>query len=211
MRKPLLLSLLIGLALLPVSVSAATVDVHLVVDIIDNTWDLYATASQGDNAGMAGFNFELLNIDSANLLGPRGVDLDRGVERGFTIYTTKPEWFYKIFGGQPSIDETYVDQLIFGVGQTGGSFRAAPGSVGVPWSVPVHLAEGTWSGPSYPAFDPVHTAVNVFTEDSGFDADRAVISTDVVVATHLEIVPEPGIITVVALAGLTLIRRPRKK
>ena len=179
--------------------TAATVTLDL-RDNQDGTFDLYATATLGDNAGISFFNIDLVNILTATHQSPKGVDMDAGfITRGFTSGGPDLTGDGALFAYQNTLD---LPTCIFGIGQTAGTMNTAGSPRGIPWAVPVLLASGTYDGVQRPWQDYVGTEypVNVFT---------AVDDPDVEAATVVWI-PEPATMAVLALgAGLFMLRRRR--
>ena len=152
----------------------------------DGTYELFAHASLGDNFGIAYFNADLVNILTATHESPRALDMGTGAVRGFTIGRADLAGPGALFAGQNTTD---LATLIYGIGQTPGSFSTLPFAtdVGVPWDMPVLLASGPWDtgGPS-PAFGN-EVLANIFTEEwtSGGIPAGLVVSADVVLVSGL--------------------------
>ena len=177
---------------------AATVHFEL-YDYMDGTFELYASASLGDNAGISFFNVDLVNILTATHQSPKGVDMDAGfVTRGFTGGAPDLAGDGALFAFQNTLD---APTLIYGIGQTAGTFNTAGSPRGVPWAVPVLIASGT--NPANPDFGPEAVA-NVFTTDGEVGAEAAQVT------THVTRVPEPVTLTMLGLGGLAMLIRRRR-
>lgn len=171
---------------------------------MDGTFDLYASASPGDNAGISFFNVDLVGILTATHQSPRALDLGTGTVRGFTVGRGDLAGDGPLFAGQDTSSGTTAS-LIFGIGQTAGSFTLLPlgTDVGVPWAVPVLLASGTYStNPASPDFGQ-EVVANVFTAVDDVDAAAADVTT---LVTRI---PEPVTLSILALGGLALLKRRR--
>ena len=180
---------------------AATVHFEL-YDYMDGTLELYASASLGDNAGISFFNVDLVDILTGTHQSPKGVDMDAGfITRGFTGGAPDLAGDGALFAFQNTLD---APTLIYGIGQTAGTFNTAGSPRGVPWAAPVLIASGTYSlNPANPDFGPEAVA-NVFTTDGEVEVEPATVT------THVTRVPEPVTLTMLGLGGLgVLIRRRR--
>ena len=184
--------------------AVGTVDFEL-VDYLDGTFELYASASLGDNAGISYYNVDLVGILTATHQSPKAVDLGSGNTRGFTVGRGDLAGPGPLFAGQDPSSGT-TNSLIYGIGQTAGSFPILPfpADVGVPWAAPVLIATGTYSlNPGSPDFGQ-EVFANVFTVQGELDADPAAVT------THRTEIPEPVTLSILALgAGLALLRRKR--
>jgi len=159
------------------------------------SWQLFGTASQGDNFGLTSFGVSLLNVDFPVTLETPFIQYFDGsffdVGMNFLPSTNNPIGV--------SQDTTTPMPLVFGFGQTAGTLTApvAPlGSRNVNYDAKLLLASGTYNngqGNPLPAFDSGASA-NVFLDMSG----TPVVGGTAVV-TNTSVVPEP---TTFAMLGL---------
>ena len=172
----------------------------------NGTYDLYASTPIADSAGIAGFNVDLVNILTAVHESPRALDLGVGAVRGFTSGRTDLAGPGALFAGQNTTD---LASLIYGIGQTPGTFAMIPlgTDVGVPWTAPVLLASGTYdlAGPS-PWFGN-EVLANVFTQayDGAPPAPEGFV-----VSADVALIPEPVTLTLLGLGCLAVLIRRRR-
>ncbi len=185
-------------ALMAASAQAATSSLDLVLDDANHLWQLTGSVSGADNAGIASFVVDLLHIDSAHVVAPRGFDANTLRLKGFV--TTSPTLLGDgtVYGYQNLSDP---NTLLNGIGQTVGHIDVYPGSVsvGTPWEAPVELAWGSWHGDVQPALG-TRQIIDVFTQSG---------STQHEVAAGPP-VPEPASIALLT-AGATAIARRRRR
>ena len=168
-------------------------------DHFDGTFDLYASASLGDNAGIAFFNVDLVNILTATQQSPKGLDDSLFIVRGFDLGGGDLSGDGAMWAGQSTASDDAPDNLIYGIGQTAGTFGTLGSPRGIPWDAPVLIASGTYSmNPASPWFGD-EVVGNVFTAEGEVDAAAA----DVI------LIPEPVTLSILALGGLALLRRRR--
>jgi hypothetical protein len=167
-------------------------------DHFDGTFDLYASASLGDNAGIAFFNVDLVNILTATQQSPKGLDDSLFITRGFDLGGGDLTGDGALWAGQNTASGDAPDNLVYGIGQTAGSFGTLGTPRGVPWDAPVLIGSGTYSMDTNPEFG-AEVVGNVFTAEGGVDAEAA----DVV------LIPEPVTLSILALGGLVMLRRKR--
>ena len=166
-----------------------------------NTWELYVTIT-GDCAGLASFTIDLVGIENATNLAPKGLDMDlgaMGAMRGFTFGGDDLTGPGELFASQNRI--TYgIDGLIFGVGQSEGTFDFFPGSgINVPWGFPLLLAYG--DGDGIPWFGDSINILVLDSESSDAFGDPA----------EIVLIPEPTTIFLLCAAGIPLVLKRRRK
>lgn len=205
----LLVAMIAALCFVGPAAQAAIVTFDL-QDHGDGTFDLYASTPIPDSSGIAGFNVDLVNILTATHESPKADDTALFVTRGFTSGRIDLAGPGALFAGQDTSSGSVPDNLIYGIGQTPGTFPTNPlnpNNVGVPWTAPVLIASGTYDiqGPD-PWFGN-QVLANVFTQayqgapppPEGFVAVAGVV-----------LIPEPATLGLLVLGGLTLLRRRRK-
>jgi hypothetical protein len=184
------------IALVCASAQAATHQFDLTINEQARTFDVWGSVSGGDNAGMASFVVDLLNIDTARVVAPKGFDRDELRLKGFVTISPALTGDGTVYGYQNLSDP---NSLILGIGQTAGSLPVYPGSsyVGIPWAAPVHLATGTYSGPELPVIGTTATA-DVFTHIGSTELQTAGIY-----------LPEPASCLLLAIGGAMALCRRR--
>ena len=200
----LFVAMIAALCFVGSAAQAATVHFEL-MDYLDGTYEVYGSASLGDNAGISYFNIDLVNILTATHETPRAMDMGTGYVRGFTVGRTNLTGDGPLFAGQDISGTT--DPLIFGIGQTAGSFTLFPFATdeGVPWTAPVLIASGTYStNPAEPNFG-TEVVANVFTAVDEVDCAAAEE-----VTTGVTRIPEPVTLAVLGLGGLLMLLRRRR-
>ncbi len=170
---------------------AAYVTLDLQVDE-GGTFDLYASTPLADSYGISFFSIDLENILTATHTSPTGMDLDAGyISRGFTGGGSDLTGDGPLFAYQDVISSNGPDSLIYGLGQTAGSFTTLGNPRGMPWTAAVKIATGTWDiGGSAPNFgNEVH--VNVFAKEwtSGPLPGGFVEGADVVLIPEAQMAP----------------------
>ncbi len=200
---------------------AATVELTLIthagpVDVFGHpgpAWELYASASAGDNAGIAGVNIDLVGLGASGTLtanAPQGLSLpagSSGLNVGFTVGNADDAgdavtFFAGQVGGGPALDDPAT--ILFGVGQAPGTIPdLVPGSeTGVPWAAPVLLAFGTMDGPAWATMGfGASTNANVWSQAGSLAAEAAVVN--LLIERHP--VPEPALLSILACAALGLV------
>lgn len=190
--------------------SAATVDFELIYDPA-GTFEVIASASAGDNAGISGYNFELEGVDDFTHAVPRGVDNTAGFPMGFTVGNndstlTGPSLTGtdSVFAGQNTSSSDAPDNLLYEIGQTAGS--AAAESMAFPvvstWGAPIQIGTGNFTG-DVPTFGSASANV--------FDALNQVGTSSAEVNTTVSEVPEPASVGLVSLGALALLGRRRRR
>lgn len=174
------------------SASAATVGYLMITS--GNTWTLSASASRGDNFGIAGYSFPLgggiTSIEhktpaTAYATGPGGA----AGPAGFTVLREATNTY--LFAGQDTTNSTQI--LIRGFGQTSGSFSAlsldpiAPVVGDAAWSAPLVIATGTWAGTFPTVIHNIDLGAAVFTQATG-KATAAALVTSCCVSPGLNII-----------------------
>jgi len=210
-------------ALLAGSASAATITYTLNLSV-PGTFTLSAATSAGDNAGLAAFGIPLsgtvLTLDN---VAPSLTVGQKGSYTGAVGFTslrsgdsasqlTNP----LITGSQDAVNAAAPGNLVYGIGQSAGSFATsgfAPLFAGTDpqaWVSPVLLATGTYAGPASSLtfnLQSPNLAGNAFTASSGAAAPSATIATQIITGG---VVPEPATVSLLGLAmigGLGVIRR----
>ena len=152
---------------------AGTVWLNLQLDEDANTFQLYADTSAGDNFGLSAFDIIMTDIATAQVVAPRGVDPVSEATYGFAIHAQAPAGVGKteLLGGQ---DILQPETVIFGFGQTAGSFPAGYlGVVGSPWDAHVLLATGTYLEGDTPTIDIGISSASVWIAQDPLDAEFA--------------------------------------
>jgi hypothetical protein len=113
---------------------------------VPGTFELFVEVSQGDNAGLAGFEFFFDDIDSVQNLSPRSA-FDPGAvsSTGFALLTSADD-DPNLAAVQHSLNP---DSIIYGFGQTAGAFGVGtilPIPTSGSWDSPLLVARGTYSG-----------------------------------------------------------------
>ncbi len=150
-----------------INTSSPRIVTLLLDDHGDGTLDLYAS-TLGNNAGIAYYNIDLVNILAASHQSPMGFDLAMGGCGGFQ-WRGRPDltgpgalWAY-----QDTLSGNAPASLIYGIGQTGGTrdLRYLLGATGVPWTAPVLLTTITYDtqGPGFSFGNSI--AFNLFTQE----------------------------------------------
>lgn len=171
-----------------------------------NTFNLYASASLGDNAGIAFYGIPLLNISSVDHKSPIANALFAGPPffstLGFNLLRSADN-AATVLASQDTINAS--SPLIYGMGQTSGNLAAYPGVTSLlpgseqpAYSAPLLIASGTYSG-ALPAFNlnSVDLVANVFVSNTS----RQVIAADV----RAVVVPEAESVAMVGIACLCVI------
>ena len=194
-------SLLVGLVLVTPAIARPIVVLDIQLDGAGNftiTADASGTTPFGGdaNGGIAWFNLLLDSYTTAQNMSPRYVDVDAGVLKGFSI--GENTWI-------GPLDELFSAQslanpgtLLYDVGIVPGDAPGAAVPRGVPWDVPCVLATGVGE-PDYLACQQLGSYVAVW-RHQGLETtwDANVIWT-----------PEPATLALLALGGLSLLRRRR--
>ena len=161
-KSIVVMALVAVLCLVGPAVQAVTVTLDM-RDNDDGTFDLYASSSIGDNFGIAYYNIDLVNILTAVHQSPKALSAEIGAAVGFSGARSDLAAPGALFAYQDTLAGTAPASLIYGIGQTAGTF---PGTIfstiGMPWTAPVLLASGTYTqGGAAPWFGQ-ETPVNVF-------------------------------------------------
>ncbi len=170
-----------------------------------DTFDLTAEVT-GGSAGLAGYNVELENVGSFDHKAPEGVDSGFNA-KGFTlgnnasIVAGPTTGVNAIFSGQNTSAASAPGTLIYNVGISPGTAAAEdllPGSHVVDtWGVPVLIGSGTFS--EVPTFESATANV--------FDMEDEVTTS----AADVVMIPEPATMSLLALGGLGVLVRRRRK
>ena len=205
MRKNIVVMALVAvLCLVGPAVQAVTVTLDM-RDNGDGTYDLYASSSTGDNFGIAYFNIDLVNILTATHQSPTDFALGGTGTVGFAGARANLTAPGALFAYQDT-SANNADKILYGVGQTAGTYAGGVAPVGIPWTAPVLLASGTYSGAA-PGFG-AEKVVNVFTQEW---ADGDPPSGIVAPADSVVLIPEPATMVMLALgAGLMVALRRRR-
>jgi hypothetical protein len=191
-----------------------TVNFTLYVDEAGaNTFNLYASSSLGDNAGIAFYGVPLLgDITSLNHNSPVAGALFAGPpffsQVGFNLLRSADN-VTSLVASQDTINASSI--LVYGFGQTAGSLASIPGVTGfvpgaeqVAYSAPLLIASGTYNGVA-PSFNTnsVDLVSNVFVSLSSRQVVPANISTAVV--------PEASTIVMMSIVGLGVLCVARRR
>ena len=200
-------TIMVCIGLSAMAAQAATVHFNLVHTGAGGTFDLFASTPIPDSSGIAGFNVDLVNILTATHESPKADDTALFVTRGFTLGRINLAGPGALFAGQ---NTTNITSLIYGVGQTAGTFPTNPlnpNDVGVPWTAPVLIASGTYGPGTLPGFGN-EVLGSVFT--SVYEGDppppEGLVAS---VTTTTEVTPEPATLALLFLGGLALLRHKR--
>jgi hypothetical protein len=153
------------------------------------TWNLVATASQGDNFGISAFAIPVLGVTSNFNRSPRTVvdPENDAFPSGFTLARNLNNQAvitdgFLISGAQDT--STPTPWLIRGYGQEASSFAiklpgmdfSAP-QTQVSWNTPLVLSEGLYAPGATPRIDfsSVDIGVNVFVANSGLTTEPAIV------------------------------------
>ena len=201
---------------------AATVDLQLTTWQAGGLWSLTATASQGDNDGIAGYNINLVGgVDEAFSLGPKAVSSVTFSGFGFTVDNKAFTGDGPVFAGQNS---TVPASLLYHVGQQAwaddepflpGSENALDstgtpiaGMPTIPYDNPVEIARGTgdWLGINFDVSANVNVWDAGMAAQGGTDASAADVNVNV---TRIPI-PEPASLALLGIAMLGVVGLRRK-
>ncbi|CAK9090439.1 Uncharacterized protein SCF082_LOCUS52628 [Durusdinium trenchii] len=184
--------------------NAANVSYTMIVDP-GGTFDVFASASLGDNAGIAGYGVPLSGgITSVDHNSPFGSFATGGPGNGpigLSLFRSDDD-VTSLAAAQDTVSPT--PYLIYGFGQTAGDLSTFPGLGGIfgdsqqlAYGAPLLIASGTWDGTT-PGFGaPVET--NVFVDNQSAATMAALVSTSV------QAVPEPASIVMLAMGGVGLL------
>jgi hypothetical protein len=162
---------LASIMLLAGAASASSFQFTLTLNEQAHTFDVWGSASPQDNAGLASFSIDLLNIDTARVVAPMAFDRNELRLKGFVTISPALADDGVAYGSQNLSDP---NSLLLGIGQTAGSVSIYPGSyaVGVPWTAPVRLVTGTYSGAAAPAVGEASVA-EVFSHAGSLQLEAA--------------------------------------
>lgn len=209
--------------LLAGTATAATITYTLDLTGAPGTFTLKAATSGGDNAGLAVYGVPLsgtvLTLDNFSpqmsfgtkgaFNGPAGYGSVRSAD--IISSTLNPV----VTGSQDTVNAAAPNNLVFGIGQTAGSFATTgwtpivAGTDAQAWVAPVILATGTYTGTLGFNTQSVNLVGNAFASNTSSSAPAATIATQVLTGGTI---PEPATVSLLGLAmvgGLGVIRRRR--
>jgi hypothetical protein len=213
MKRNALTTMAAGLAFAgsALTANAATVDFEVVYDPGNSTFELFADASGGDHAGIAGYNVGLQNAVTFDHAVPRGVDKNGFFSKGFTAGTNDSSMTgpltggNAIFSGQNTSSSNAPDNLIYGIGQEAGTTSKenmlSGSEVVSQWEVPISIGTGTYES-DLPSFSSA--SANVFT------AVNDVNTTSADTTTSVTAIPEPTSLALLGLGGLAMLTRRKR-
>jgi hypothetical protein len=199
------------------SASAATITYTLNLSV-PGTFTLSATTSAGDNAGLAAFGIPLTGtVTSLDNVAPSLTVGQKGSYTGAVGFTSLRSGDSAsqlvdplITGSQDAVNAAAPGNLVYGIGQSVGSFATSgftplfAGTDPQAWVSPVVLATGTYTGSLGFALQSPNLAGNAFTASGGAAAPSATIATQIIS------IPEPATLSLLGLAlvgSLGMIRR----
>ena len=173
---------------------AATVTYSLYLGGFSGRFALLASASLGDNGGIASYGIPLQGVLTLNHRSPYGVSSTNFSPSGFSNLRSA-DGVGNVFAGQPLAGP--AENYLFGIGQTSGSFA----SLGIPiagypdpssdntWGVPLVIATGTFTHQvvNYPAScRPTPTCSRISSRRPGNSANKigAQINTQIIPGPH---------------------------
>ncbi len=141
----------------------------------DGTFELYASASSGDNGGIGFYGVELLGIDTITNLGPK-VDFDDTdfEPHGFHYFRSADD-DPVLVGSQNILDP---GSIVYEFGQTGGTLPNGWGVVQQNYSAPLLLATGTFTDETQLGFGD-DILLSVFTDVGVADTIEAPVNTSI--------------------------------
>ncbi len=193
--------------------AVVTFDVVLDEDGV-GTFNVYASASLGDNFGISGFQieFDQTTVSTLTLLAPRAtLSSARNDSVGFLLSQLPSAGNEnKLGAGQ---DVAQPQQLIYGFGQTAGSLPPVLGGTVIQanYGAPLLVGSGQYIGAG-PVVEEGFgkTEANVFMSQEAFIAPPQGVSPDVTDAdVVVNIIPEPMSLAMLGVGGIALIRRRR--
>ena len=187
--KKIAMTMLLVIGLIGGASLAATVTLEMIGSTNSGAGDFDVFASVSGGAGLAGYGFELQNVNNASVLnmGPVGGSSVFFAQVGFS-QARSADGDPIVTGGQNTTDP--VERMAYGVGQTAGTLPGGPfgGSplVQTTYGAPVLLASGTYNDATTIAFNTTtNLQANVFTTNDSTTAPDATMETDVT------LLPEP--------------------
>jgi hypothetical protein len=206
-RKLRILAAVLGMLVLVGSTARAALVTYSVQLNPGNTFDVYASVSQGDNAGLAAFGVPLgggiTSIDNKAPYGQFGSGTAGSGAIGFTEVRSL-DGDTLLSGSQLTVP-TPTPLLVYGLGQTAGSLSSVAnfGIFGnqeqLTYGAPLLLASGTYSGVAPFIIANGNLGANVFLNNLG----AAVVAANVVV-------PEPSSIVLAGLGAVALLVARRR-
>ncbi len=199
------LALFVGLLLCASSAQAASVNYNMLLNPL-GSYQVFATSSAGDNAGIANFAFALNGVTTVENVSPFvAVDQNIFLPRGFSELRGSNA---SSIGAGQSLTATPA-QIVYGFGQTD-SFLT-PLNPAVPqaqpdYGVPLLLAQGTWNpATTAPSFGQAVAVVYNTLGQTGTSTSG--------VTTSVTAVPEPSTLALglaAGIVGLIAIRRRKQ-
>jgi hypothetical protein len=149
-KKQMLPAVLAGIASVSgIAGFAKASTVTLSVTASGGTWDLYASDSTGDNAGIAVFGIDVDGLGGVTITGDENDAPTDGIATGFSNLEQDNNGTpgQEIAASQnvvyaASFNATKNARVLVGIGQTAGSAEAGA----ITWAAPVLLADGTYTG-----------------------------------------------------------------
>jgi hypothetical protein len=206
---------LVVLALSSVAAATPVVTLTLVDSWYDHTWQLYASSSLGDNAGIAAYAVDVYGVTDTVHRAPVGLATpspDVGyVLSGFTFSPVPMDLRGGLKWGHACGLQLFQSQnvmqpksVVYGIGQAPGVFQGPDDAVA--YDAPVLLESGVYIGPA-PIFSPLadRLAVNVFATRGNIACSSAQVQA--IVVTAIQSIPEPMTALLLVLGALMCWRR----
>ncbi|MDB5325256.1 MAG: hypothetical protein JWM57_825 [Phycisphaerales bacterium] len=229
MKMKAILASIIGVAALASAAEAATITYQLKLNdngtgaVTPLSFAIYATASAGDNAGIAAFTYAVNGLSAADLANLKNKAPSAAYWNGSSFATLKNTGFTLNVAGDGIVQQTGSQDttaasnppLTYNIGQQAGSITTAGGPTGstvlldgsnAAYAFPVLLAVGSYGPTDIPTIGAGNatTAGNVF----NLAKDRTTFAAAAVYQNPA--VPEPASLAVLGLGGVSLLARRRK-